>query len=84
MFDSFSVGVPVNKEEIRLFLLKSFRMMEESPIVRQMFVKSEMEQLLRKLPNELLEQNFTEDKDFLFLSFNHGKPKVSWLGLTRD
>lgn len=68
MFDSFSVGVPVNKEEIRLFLLKSFRMMEESPIVRQMFVRSEMEQLLRKLPNELLEQNFTEDKDF-FIPF---------------
>jgi hypothetical protein len=43
-------------------------MMEESPIVRQMFIRSEMEQLLRKLPNELLEQNFTEDKDF-FIPF---------------
>lgn len=84
MFDSFSVGVPVGKEEIRLFLLKSFRMMEESPIVRQMFVKSEMEQLLRKLPNELLEQNFTEDKDFLSLSLNPGRLKESWLGSIRN
>lgn len=65
MFDSFSVGVPVTKEEIKLFLLQSFRMMEESPLVRQMFIKSEMEQILRKLPKKLLEQSFSEDKDYL-------------------
>lgn len=60
----FSKGIPVTKELIKLFLLQSFRMMDESPMVRQMFIKSDMEQLLRKLPSELLEQNFSEDKDF--------------------
>lgn len=65
MFNSFSLEMPVNKEGIKLFLLQSFHLMEESPLVRQMFIKSELEQILRKLPKALLEQNFSEDKDYL-------------------
>ncbi|WP_410770898.1 TetR/AcrR family transcriptional regulator [Fontibacillus sp. BL9] len=53
------------KEGIKRFLLQSFQLMEESPILRKMTLSGEMEQLTRKLPQEALERNYKEDKDSL-------------------
>lgn len=55
----------LTKEGIRHFVLDSFRLMSESPLIRQMYLEGEFEQLVRKLPNELLEHNFSEDQEAL-------------------
>ncbi len=65
MLESLRPGEAVTGEGIKQFLLQSFRMIDESPLMRQMIVRGELEQLLRKLPKELLERNFSEDKDSL-------------------
>ncbi len=65
MLESFKPGETVTKEGIKGFLLQSFRMIDECPLLSQMIVLGEMEQLIRKLPQELLEENFLEDKDSL-------------------
>jgi AcrR family transcriptional regulator len=65
LMESFHPGETVTKEGIKQFLLKSFRLMEESPLMRQMIVQGELEQLVRKLPQELQDRNFIEDKDSL-------------------
>ena len=65
MLQSFKPGAAVTKEGIKRFLLESFIMIDESPLMRQMILRGEMDQLIRKLPRELLERNFSEDKDSL-------------------
>ncbi|MDF2715781.1 MAG: TetR/AcrR family transcriptional regulator [Paenibacillus sp.] len=53
----------VTKESIRRFMMDSFRLMSENALIRNMYFEGELEQLIRKLPQELLERNFTEDQD---------------------
>jgi len=65
ILELFPPGETCSKEGMKRFLLHSFRMMEESPLLRQMMSQGEMEQLFRKLPPSLLEHNFTEDQDAL-------------------
>ncbi|MDQ0196614.1 TetR/AcrR family transcriptional regulator [Paenibacillus wynnii] len=65
MLDSFKPGDSISKEGIKQFLLQAFQLMDDSPLLRQMTVRGEMEQLIRKLPQELQEKNFAEDKDSL-------------------
>ncbi|CAM4513598.1 AcrR family transcriptional regulator [Paenibacillus endophyticus] len=55
----------VTKEGIQRFLLDAIRLLGESPLIRQMYLEGEFTQLVRKLPAELLEQNFSEDTDAL-------------------
>ncbi len=55
----------VTKEGIRRFLLDAFRLIERSPLMRHTLLEGEMEQLIRKLPKELLERNFSEDRHAL-------------------
>lgn len=55
----------VTKEGIQRFLLDALRLLGESPLIRQMYLEGEFAQLVRKLPAELLEQNFSEDTDAL-------------------
>lgn len=55
----------VTKEGIQRFLLDALRLLGESPLIRQMYLEGEFAQLVRKLPPELLEQNFSEDTDAL-------------------
>lgn len=53
----------LSKEGIVRFLLHSFRLMSENPLIRHMYLEGEFEQLVRKLPKELLERNYSEDQD---------------------
>ncbi|MGM0881514.1 MAG: TetR/AcrR family transcriptional regulator [Bacillota bacterium] len=55
----------VTNDTIKQFMLDSFRLLSESPLMRQMYLQGEFEQLVRKLPKELLERNFSEDTDAL-------------------
>jgi len=47
------------------FLQQALQFLDESPILRQLFDKSTMNQLLRKLPQEKLDSNNQGDIDFL-------------------
>jgi len=53
----------VTKESVQRFITESFRLMSENALIRTMYFQGELEQLVRKLPPEKLEQNFTEDRD---------------------
>lgn len=53
----------VTKESIRRFMMESFRLMSENALIRTMYFEGELEQLVRKLPQEMLERNFNEDRD---------------------
>lgn len=55
----------VTNDTIKQFMLDAFRLLSESPLLRQMYLQGEFEQLVRKLPKELLERNFSEDTDAL-------------------
>lgn len=61
----------VTKESIHQFLIESFRLLGESPMVRQMYLEGEFAQLVRKLPPELLEHNFSDDADALMPIIHH-------------
>ncbi|MFD0960082.1 TetR/AcrR family transcriptional regulator [Paenibacillus chungangensis] len=61
----FPPNRPVTKEVVAQFLRQSVAMIEESPLLRSMMAKRELEPLLRKLPTELLQRNFEEDRDAL-------------------
>ncbi|MGE7826876.1 TetR/AcrR family transcriptional regulator [Paenibacillus sp. NPDC093718] len=65
VLDLFPPEEVCSKESIKRFLLYSLGMMDESPLLRQMMDRGEMELLFRKLPKDLLERNFTEDQDAL-------------------
>ncbi|MDF2714014.1 MAG: TetR/AcrR family transcriptional regulator [Paenibacillus sp.] len=53
----------VTKESLRRFMMESFRLMSENAMIRNMYFEGELELLVRKLPQELLERNFSEDRD---------------------
>jgi len=53
----------VTKSSIAGFILDGFRLMSENPLIRQMYLEGEFEYLIRKLPPELLEQNYRDDQD---------------------
>lgn len=65
VLDLFPPEQVSSQDSIKRFLLYSLRMMDESPLLRQMMDRGEMELLFRKLPKELLDRNFTEDQDAL-------------------
>jgi AcrR family transcriptional regulator len=53
----------VTKESLRRCMMESFRLMSENAMIRNMYFEGELELLVRKLPQELLERNFSEDRD---------------------
>lgn len=55
----------LTKETFRDFLQQALQFLDESPILRQLFDQSTMNQLLRKLPQERLENNNQGDIAFL-------------------
>lgn len=63
MLQSIASNDAVTKENIRDFMLYGFRLMSENPLIRQMYLEGEFEYLIRKLPSELLEQNYRDDQD---------------------
>ncbi|ASA21505.1 TetR/AcrR family transcriptional regulator [Paenibacillus donghaensis] len=56
---------PVDKESFKLFLLESFQLMSNNPIIQQILLTESFEAILRKLPPERLERNYNEDQDIL-------------------
>lgn len=40
----------VTKEDIKQFLLEALRLLDENPLIRQMYLDGEFAQLVRKLP----------------------------------
>lgn len=65
MLESFQAGKNITEADLKQFLLQSLRMIDETPLLKMVILKKEMELLLRKLPKELLERNFSEDADAL-------------------
>ncbi|WP_150271830.1 TetR/AcrR family transcriptional regulator [Paenibacillus tepidiphilus] len=57
---------PLNKESFKLFLLESFKLMSENPIIRQILLTEQFEALIRKVPPERLEHNYNQDQDLLY------------------
>ncbi|MCT1902948.1 TetR/AcrR family transcriptional regulator [Oceanobacillus sojae] len=55
----------VTKETFCNFLQQALQFLDESPIIKQLYDKSTMEQLLRKLPQKKLESNHQGDIVFL-------------------
>lgn len=65
VLELFPPNETYTQKSIQRFLLYSLRMMDESPLLRQMMERGEMELLFRKLPKHMLERNFIEDQDAL-------------------
>lgn len=57
---------PLNKESFTLFLMDSFKLISENPIIQQILLSDPFEALIRKLPPERLERNFNQDQDMLY------------------
>lgn len=55
----------LTKETFRDFLQQALQFLDESPILKQLFDQTTMNQLMRKLPYEKLEGNQKGDIDFL-------------------
>lgn len=81
-----------SKEGIKRFLSYSLRMMDESPLLRKMMDRGEMEMLFRKLPKVQLERNFSEDQEALLpiitswqrAGILSGTPSESIVGMIRS
>lgn len=58
----------MTKQKLRAFLGEAFKAADESIFVKQMYVDGVLEMVMRKLPKEKLEQNFTRDADVLLPS----------------
>lgn len=60
----FSSSV-LTRESFKAFLRHSLELMDTYPLIRQLYNEEVMETLIRKLPDKLLEQNFSGDADYL-------------------
>ncbi len=63
-----SQGGVMTKQRLRAFLGEAFKAADESIFVKQMYVDGVLEMVMRKLPKEKLQQNFTRDADALLPS----------------
>ena len=53
---------PENPEDaIKTLLLRSFELIEKSPIIKRLYAENEMETLVRKLPKEMVEAHLSKD-----------------------
>ncbi|PZD95462.1 TetR/AcrR family transcriptional regulator [Paenibacillus sambharensis] len=68
----------VSREAFKQLLQASIRLMEERPLLRQLYDEAVMEQLFRKLPEEKLSENFQNDADDLLPVLLRGKEQ-GWL-----
>jgi AcrR family transcriptional regulator len=69
---------PMTSLAFRNLLLKSVEMVNENPFIQQLFQQEEMEQIIRKLPPEKMEQHIKKDNDDLTPLFLHWQ-KSGWL-----
>lgn len=53
------------KEAIKKLLIRSFELIENSPIIKQLYAENEMEALIRKLPTEMIEAHLNKDSTML-------------------
>ncbi|WP_231687069.1 hypothetical protein [Bacillus sp. JCM 19034] len=51
----------MNAKAFTEIILKALSLMDQYPLVKRMFIKTEFEELLRKLPQELFEENMKKD-----------------------
>lgn len=58
----FAHGEP-GHEQFKRFLLRGMQLVEENPILRRVLLEDEYEVMLRKLPQEVIEQHIAEDED---------------------
>ncbi|MBE0448803.1 MAG: TetR/AcrR family transcriptional regulator [Actinobacteria bacterium] len=58
-------GKPITKETFKSFILEGIRVMETNPLFRRMYEKSELEQVLRKVPPERLSRHVKSDEDWV-------------------
>lgn len=55
-------SAPMNKETFRSFLHDGFRLMTESPMLRQVLLPDQLAAILRKLPQDRLDSNYAQDQ----------------------
>lgn len=53
------------RENIKRIMRWALQIIEEHPLIRQLYLKNEMELLFRKLPAEQVNKHLMEDTDFL-------------------
>lgn len=53
------------RKAMKELLLNTLQLMEENPFIRQLYLDHNMEAILRKLPEEKLEEHFNKDSDTL-------------------
>lgn len=61
----------IDKLVLKKFLTESIRMVEENQIIRRMYMQDEYEELLRKLPQERIDQHIEKDSDLLAPLIRH-------------
>ncbi|KLU60993.1 HTH-type transcriptional repressor KstR2 [Peptococcaceae bacterium CEB3] len=49
------------KEAIKMLLLRSFELIEKSPIIKRLYAENEMETLIRKLPENVIRAHLNKD-----------------------
>lgn len=65
-FINYEIGKAEDtKQSIKNLLLQTFDILEKSPLISQLYFENNHQALLRKLPQEKLEEHFNKDSDTL-------------------
>lgn len=56
---------PLTRDRFRLFLKQAFRLIEENPFIRRIYLHEDYDRLIRGLPQEYHDEHTTEDIDYL-------------------
>lgn len=64
LIEHFFAQDHITREMFKQFLRRSFAVMEENPFIRQMYDEDAMESVFRKLPEDKLQELFTDDSAF--------------------
>jgi Transcriptional regulator len=49
------------KDAIKMLMIRSLELIEKSPIIKHLYVENEMEALVRKLPEEMIQNHLNQD-----------------------
>ncbi|MBU5444754.1 TetR/AcrR family transcriptional regulator [Paenibacillus sp. MSJ-34] len=64
LIERFFAQDHITREMFKQFLRRSFAVMEENPFIRQIYDEDAMESVFRKLPEDKLQELFTDDSAF--------------------
>ena len=56
---------PLTRDRFRLFLKQAFRLIDENPFIRRIYLHEDYDRLIRGLPQEYHDEHTTEDIDYL-------------------